>query len=50
MHGCPMNNCEVSLTKSTLFSFGLGPRMEREERVFGLFAPKPNIRGSLGAY
>ena len=32
------------------FFLGLGPRIGREEGIFGLFAPKPNIRGSLGAY
>ena len=39
LHGNPLNNCEVAHTKSTLPSFGLGPRMERERGDFWAFCP-----------
>ena len=48
MHGDPTNKSEVAIQSQLFLFLGLGPRMEREERIFGLFAPKPNIRVSLG--
>ena len=46
LHGCPMDNNDVSLKSqlsSLLLGLGIGPKTWRKKRKFGPFAPKPNI-------
>ena len=43
MNGYPMGKDEVSLESQLLLGFGPWAENGKEKKIFGLFAPKPNI-------